>query len=117
MHARDANGDWLPVTVPSGCLRDAEAVPLLVRDRLKLFTGEWWEDPAFGNPIFETLRSRRVTQANLPQIANELVTFVLESDQIASVAEVQISLKARKINFSCRILTVYGTAANVTMTA
>ena len=116
MHARDANGDWLPAAVPSACLSGADAVTQLVRDRLKLFTGEWWEDPELGNPILEALRSRRVTEADLSRIASELVTFIRESDQVVSVAEVQISMKARKINFSCQILTAYGTVSNVTVT-
>lgn len=115
MHARDANGDWLPVTVPSGCLSGAEAAAQLVRDRLKLFTGEWWEDPDLGNPVLETLRSRRVTEADLPRIAGGLAAYIQESEHITSVAEVQISLNALKINFSCRILTAFGNAAYVTM--
>ena len=116
MHARDPNGDWLPVTVPSGCLRDAEAVPLLVRDRLKLFTGEWWEDPAFGNPVPEMLRSRRVTEADLSGIANALASFIPETDGVVSVSEVQISAEGRRISFSCRVLTAFGDFETVSAT-
>ena len=110
-HARDANGDWLPVTVSADCLSGAEAVMHLVRDRLKLFTDEWWEDPALGNLVLELLRTRRVTEAELSQIANMLSAYIRETDQVIAVADVQISTEGRKINFSCRVLTAYGEQA------
>lgn len=115
MHARDVNGDWLPVTVPSGCLSDSEAVLQLVRDRLKLFTGEWWEDRELGNPILELLRSRRVTEAELSRIANALTSYILETDGVASVSDVLISAEGRRISFSCRVLTAYGDTETVSV--
>ena len=116
MHAREAAGDWLPAAVPSDCLSGSEAVPHLIRDRLKLFTGEWWEDASFGNPVLELLRTRRVTEADLPQIANLLAAYVQETDQVVSVSDVHTSLAGREILFSCRALTAYGSAENVSVT-
>ena len=115
MHARDANGDWLPVTVPSGCLTDSEAVFHLVRDRLKLFAGEWWEDRELGNPVLELLRARRVTEAELTRIANALTSYILETDGVVSVSDVLISAEGRQVSFSCRVLTAYGDSKTVSV--
>ena len=115
-HARDANGDWLPAIVSADCLSGAEAVMHLARDRLKLFTDEWWEDPDRGNPVLELLRTRRVTEAELSQIANMLSAYIRETDQVTAVADVRISAEGRKINFSCRVLTAYGEQETVSAT-
>lgn len=42
----DASGDILPVLSSSDLESDPESVALLVRDRLNLLSGEWWENPA-----------------------------------------------------------------------
>ena len=42
----DASGDILPVLSTSVLVSDPESVVLLVRDRLNLLSGEWWENPA-----------------------------------------------------------------------
>ena len=42
----DDIGDILPVLSVSGMVPDLESVVLLVRDRLNLLSGEWWENPS-----------------------------------------------------------------------
>ena len=49
----DDNGDVLPVLSSGDLLRGAEAVAQLVRDRLTLFIGEWWENSSVGFWILE----------------------------------------------------------------
>ena len=57
----DASGDILPVLSTSALVSDPESVVLLVRDRLNLLSGEWWENPSWGCEIFNMIRSGRVT--------------------------------------------------------
>ena len=49
----DASGDILPVLSSSVLVSGSLAVTQLVRDRLNLLTGEWWENPAWGCEVFE----------------------------------------------------------------
>ena len=49
----DEAGDILPVLSASDLLTGARAEAELVRNRLKLLTGEWWENPEWGNGILE----------------------------------------------------------------
>ena len=51
----DASGDVLPVLSVSALLSGPEAVAQLVRYRLSLLTGEWWENPSLGFPVLEQL--------------------------------------------------------------
>ena len=44
----DASGDILPVLSSSDMISGPEAVALLVRYRLSLLRGEWWENPEWG---------------------------------------------------------------------
>ena len=59
----DAGGDILPVRSSSDLLSGPEAAAQLVKYRLSLLTGEWWENPENGFPVFETMRESRVTEA------------------------------------------------------
>ena len=62
----DANGDILPVRSSGDLLSGAEAVALLVKDRLSLLRGEWWENPEMGFGILERLRPSLLTEAEAP---------------------------------------------------
>ena len=45
----DENGDILPVLASASLLKGAEAVARLVKDRLELLSGDWWENLTWGN--------------------------------------------------------------------
>ena len=51
----DASGDILPVLSSADLLRGAPAVARLVQDQLELLSGDWWENPAWGNEILRML--------------------------------------------------------------
>ena len=55
----DASGDILPVLSSPDLVSGPEAVVILVRDRLNLLSGEWWENLAWGCGIVEMIRSTR----------------------------------------------------------
>ena len=60
MRPVDQNGDVLPVLHASDMFSGSLAVAKLVKDRLNLFSGDWWENPSWGNEILRMRkRSRR----------------------------------------------------------
>ena len=97
LHNRDAQGDWLPVTVAGDGLTGAEAVARLVEDRLKLFQTEWWEDPRVGNPVLEMFRTGRPTEAILTQMTNMIAAYIQETPGVLSVENVQASVFSESI--------------------
>ena len=82
----DSNGDVLPVLSSGDLLRGAEAVAQLVRDRLTLFIGEWWEN------------------------CSEIAGYIRGTPGVLDVVNIQVSVVGRKINMSCTVHTEYGTA-------
>ena len=69
----DENGDILPVLVSASLLKGAGAVTRLVKDRLELLAGDWWENPAWGNPVIDMLKESRLTEADTQALANSIL--------------------------------------------
>ena len=108
LHNRDAQGDWLPVTVAGDGLTGAEAVARLVEDRLKLFQTEWWEDPADGNPVLELFCTLRPAESALIYLTNAISAYIQKTPGVLSVEDIQASVANRRIQYSCRVLTAEG---------
>ena len=108
LHNRDAQGDWLPVTVAGDGLTGAEAVARLVEDRLKLFQTEWWENPAEGNPVLELFRMLRPTESSLTYLTNAVSVYIKETPGVLSVEDIQASVVNRRIQYSCCVFTADG---------
>ena len=106
----DASGDILPVLSSSGLLRDAEAVAQLIRHRLALPAGDWWENPAWGNEMPEMLRASRLTEADGQALAAYLSAYIRETPGVLEVGEASVSVHEKQFRFSCVVQTESGTA-------
>ena len=104
----DASGDILPVLSPSDPVSGADAAVILVRDRLNLFSGEWWENREWGCGAFEMMRSGRVTEADVPAISSYLTGYIRQTPGVESVEDVRTSVSGRRFSYSCRVLTSSG---------
>ena len=104
----DASGDILPVLSTSALVSDPESVVLLVRDRLNLLSGEWWENPARGCEIFDMIRDCRVTQQDVSALASYLSSYIAATHGVQSVEDVRTAVSGRRFTFSCRVLTSAG---------
>ena len=104
----DDSGDILPVLSSSVLLSGSEAVTALVRDRLNLLSGEWWENPARGCGVFEMLRSGRITAQDVPALSSCLCSYISATRGVLSVEDVQTAAAGRRFAFSCRVLTEDG---------
>ena len=107
----DASGDVLPVLSSSGLLSGPEAVALLVRDRLSLLAGEWWENPALGFRILEELRAARPAEADAPAFASMITAYIRETPGVRDAEDVQFSVSVRRLLYSCTVRTDGGEAS------
>lgn len=113
MHLRpvDESGDILPVLSASDLLSGPEAVTALVRDRLNLLAGEWWENRSHGCGIMDFFRSGRITEADLPAVSSYLTSYILSTPGVRSVEDVHTALSGRELSFSCRVVTDAGSGS------
>ena len=104
----DDNGDVLPVLTFSDLVKGTSAAALLVRDRLDLLAGDWWENPEKGNGLLRLLQESRLTEADQQALANYLTSYIRETDGVQDVRDVSISTVGRQFSFSCTVVTEYG---------
>lgn len=103
-------GDVLPVMSSTNLLRGASAVAQHTQNRLCLLSGDWWENPAWGNAIIEMLEESRFTEADQRAIASYLSSYIRETAGVLDVRDVQYSVEGRQFHFSCVIETENGMA-------
>ena len=104
----DDSGDILPVSSLSALLSGPEAVTALVRLRLNLLAGEWWENPARGCEIFNMIRDRRITEQDAPSLSSYLCSYISATPGVRSLEDVRSAVTGRQFTFSCRVLTEDG---------
>ena len=107
----DANGDILPVLSSGDLLSGPEAVALLVKDRLSLLRGEWWEYPEMGFGILERLRASRLTEADAPALASSVTEYIREIAGVREVEDVRFSVSGRRFSYECTVRTEEGRAS------
>ena len=107
----DASGDILPVLSSGALLSGPEAVAQLVKCRLSLLAGEWWETPDLGFPLPDSLASARLTDADAQALASSVAAYIRETPGVRDVEDVQFSVVGRRFAFSCSVRTDGGTAA------
>ena len=110
MRPVNASGDILPVLASSDMVKGAAAVALLVRDRLDLLVGDWWENPEKGNSILQMMKESRLTGADQQALGTYLSSYIREMDGVQDIRDVSFSVVGRRFSFSCTVLTEDGTA-------
>ena len=110
MRPVDSNGDVMPVLSSGDLLRGAEGVAQLVRDRLTLFIGEWWENSSVGFWILERFQYSRIIEQNASGLCSEIAGYIRGTPGVLDVENIQFSVADRKIWFSCMVKTEYGDA-------
>ena len=106
----DENGDILPVLMSASLLKGVDAVARLVKDRLEMLTGDWWENPAWGNEVLEMMRSSRLTEADTQALANYITSYIRQTDGVLEVEDVVFSVEGKQFSYSCLVDTEEGSA-------
>ena len=104
----DTSGDILPVGSSSAMLSGPEAVAQLVKYRLSLLRGEWWENPEWGFFVLETLQSSRLTEAETAAVSAQISAYIRETPGVLEVENVQFAVVGRQLNYSCDVRTKGG---------
>ena len=105
----DASGDILPVLSSASLLRGAPAIARLVKDRLELLAGEWWENPSWGNAVVDMLQESRFTEADLQVLASYITSYIRETSGVQEVEDVTFFVTdGRQFTYSCTVVTNNG---------
>ena len=107
----DSTGDILPVRSSRDLLSGPEAAVQLVKYRLSLLTGEWWETPEAGFFIPELLREGRIAEADAAALSSAVTAYIRETDGVRDVEKVTFSVSGRRFSYSCEVRTEDGNAA------
>ena len=106
----DAIGDVLPVLSSGDMVSGPEAVALLVKYRLSLLRGEWWENPNLGFGILDTLRFSRLTEADAPTLASSITDYIRNTLGVQEAGDVRFSVTGRQFRYECIVRTKEGAA-------
>ena len=110
MRPVDASGDVLPVLSAADMQTGTEAVAILAGDRLRLLTGDWWENPEWGCEILDLIRDSRLTEKDAQAVSTYLSAYVRETPGVLDVRDEQWELSGSQFRWSCTAVTEYGKA-------
>ena len=104
----DESGDVLPVLHASDMFSGSLAVAKLVEDRLNLFSGDWWENPSWGNEILRMLQEGRLTEADAQSLSTYLSGYVRSTSGVKEVQDEKWVFSGSRFSWSCTVITEYG---------
>ena len=104
----DDDGDIRPVYAASELISGAEAVVVYIRQRMKLYAGEWWENSEEGNRILDMLQAGRLSEADAPSVSSYLSSYIMETPGVVSLEDVRVNAEGRGLSYSCTVITEYG---------
>jgi len=106
----DDTGDILPVLSVSDLSKDTDAVVREVTLRLRMLTGQWWENRTTGCAIIDMIRESRMTETDLQAISSYLSTYIAQTTGVIDVRDINVSSSGRRFLYSCTVITDTGSA-------
>lgn len=85
------------------------AVAQAILTRLKLFTGEWWEDLTLGLPVFQSMLGRLASQRGLAAIELLLSQNIQDTPYVTGVTAVNVDFADGQFTFKATAQTTFGT--------
>ena len=98
----DKYGDMMPIAYSGQMLTKGEAVAQVVRQRLLLYYGEWWEDESIGFRVPQFL-SDGIRQENLEMLVKYISSYVSTTEGVTAVDGASIVMDGRRMFYSCVI--------------
>ncbi len=106
----DETGDILPVSSFSRILSGSPAAALLVKYRLSLLQGDWWENSSLGFPALQHLQESRLTEADAQGLASLITAYIRETPGVKTVEQAAFSVADRQFSYEASLLTEEGPA-------
>ena len=110
MRPVDQNGDVLPVLHASDMFSGSLAVAKMVEDRLNLFSGDWWENPSWGNEILRMMLEGRLMEADAQSLSTYLAGYVRSTSGVKEVQDEKWALDGARFSWECTVITEYSSA-------
>ena len=98
------NGDMIPIAFSSQMIEGGNAVAQIVKQRLLLYFGEWWENESLGFRVPQFL-VEGVRQENLQMLSKYISSYVADTEGVDSVVNSTVSLNGRRMSYSCVVRT------------
>jgi hypothetical protein len=111
VRALSPTGEPLQGNGQANFLSDIDAVAQIIRTRLLLLQGEWWEDLADGTPLFQTVLGGGGDQRSQQAAALVFTQRVLGAPYVNSVSNVTTGWNSatRTFTFTQQANTAFGT--------
>lgn len=107
----DPNGDYVFGKNAQAFVSGAAAVSQAILTRLKLLSGEWWEDTAQGLPLFQNILGQVGTPENLAAIDLIIQDKISGTKDVTGIENFESSYTNRKYTVNCTVNTRYGQAS------
>lgn len=107
----DASGDPLWGNGQGSFISDAEAVAQAIYTRLRLLTGEWWENLRAGTPLFQSMLGKGTSDQALQAVALLLRQRIAGTPYVSSVYDVTLTRdpETREVTYTAYADTQFGT--------
>jgi hypothetical protein len=86
------------------------AVAKLVENRLNMFSGDWWENPSWGNEILRMMQEGRLTEVDAQSLSTYLAGYVRGTSGVKEVQDEKWALDGGRFSWECTVITEYGKA-------
>lgn len=98
----------VPIRTNTEMLNGVDAVMAAVNSRLRLLTGEWWENESLGFAVPDFL-IRGVRTANGSELLSSYITaYIAATPGVQRVANVTSYTQNRRFFYHCTVVTDYG---------
>lgn len=104
----DADGDYSFGNNDQDYTAGIDAIAQVIKTKVLLFYGEWWENIGIGIPMFQSIIGQMNPEA-LQTSASLLITKrIMEVEGVISVDDVTITRSGRTLNFQISVNTEAG---------
>lgn len=104
----DEDGDMMPIRANSDMLSGSEAVAAAVNSRLRLLTGEWWEDEDLGFAVPDILFNGLRREQGQDLLAGYITAYIEETEGVRAVTSVHTEVSGRAMHYTCTLVTDFG---------
>ena len=108
----DENGDMMPIHSTSQMIGGDKAVAQVIRLRMDLEYGEWWEDESIGFRVPGFLVDG-VRKGDIDMLAKYIASYVSNTQEVRAVTNVAASFNGHEMIFSCAAVMENGSSATV----